>query len=169
MKPILFVDRDGTLIEEPADRVCDRYDKLELLPGVIRALQDITAAGWDLVIVTNQDGLGERYSWEDFNGPHNLMLSIFETQGVTFRDVFIDTTYKAEGAHTRKPFTGLVDHLRDDPSIDWSRSAMVGDRITDAEFGQNLGIRAFVLASRDPRLNAGDWTWPAIRDELLTW
>ncbi|OKL48920.1 histidinol-phosphatase [Boudabousia liubingyangii] len=166
-RPILFVDRDGTLIKEPEDYIIDSYHKLRFLPGVIIALSQIQAAGWDIVIVTNQDGLGERYSWDDFNGPHELMLEIFASQGVTFKEVFIDTTYRHQGAHTRKPEIGLVAHLKDDPTIDWERSAMVGDRITDAQFAENLGIGAFLLASSDPNLHCGTWVWPQIAQHLL--
>ncbi|AOZ72315.1 histidinol-phosphatase [Boudabousia tangfeifanii] len=166
-KPILFVDRDGTLITEPADYVVDSFEKLHFLPHVITSLWQLQNAGWELIIVTNQDGLGDRYSWENFNGPHELMLDIFASQGVTFREVLIDTTYAREGKATRKPGTALVDHLRRDPNIDWNRSAMVGDRMSDAEFGHNLGIGAFVLSSPDPQLNCGTWTWPAITQHLL--
>ena len=166
-KPILFVDRDGTLIQEPHDYVVDSYEKLKFLPDVIVALREIQAAGWDLVIVTNQDGLGGRYPWSNFVGPHQLMLDIFASQRVTFKDIFIDTTYARENKPTRKPGTALVDHLRGNQEINWSRSAMVGDRLSDAEFGANLGIGAFILSSPDPKLDCGTWDWKGICSHLL--
>ena len=143
-RKLLFVDRDGCLIEEPADEQIDSYEKLQLLPGVIAALQRFVAAGYELVMVTNQDGLGtDRFPEPSFTGPHELMLRIFQTQGVSFREVLIDRSFPADGLDTRKPGVGLVRHyLADD---DWSRSAslMVGDRETDLQFASNLGVRGW--------------------------
>jgi imidazoleglycerol-phosphate dehydratase/histidinol-phosphatase len=143
-RKLLFVDRDGCLIEEPADEQIDSYEKLSLLPGVVAALQRFVASGYELVMVTNQDGLGtERFPEPSFTGPHALMLRIFETQGVRFREVLIDRSFPADGLDTRKPGVGLVRHyLADD---DWSRAAslMVGDRETDLQFAANLGVRGW--------------------------
>ena len=140
-RKLLFVDRDGCLIEEPADEQIDSYEKLNLLPGVVAALQRFVASGYELVMVTNQDGLGtERFPEPSFTGPHELLLRIFQTQGVHFREVLIDRSFPADGLDTRKPGVGLVRHyLADD---DWSRSAslMVGDRETDLQFAANLGV-----------------------------
>lgn len=142
LRKILFVDRDGCLIEEPADQQIDSYAKLALLPGVIAALQRCIAAGYELVMVTNQDGLGTAsFPEADFSGPHELLLRILASQGIGFREVLIDRSFAREGLDTRKPGTGLVRHwlARDD----WSRahSAMVGDRDTDMAFAGNLGVR----------------------------
>lgn len=143
-RKLLFVDRDGCLIEEPADEQIDSYEKLDLLPGVVAALQRFVASGYELVMVTNQDGLGtERFPEPSFIGPHELMLRIFQTQGVRFREVLIDRSFPADRLDTRKPGVGLVRHyLADD---DWSRSAslMVGDRETDLQFAANLGVRGW--------------------------
>lgn len=143
-RKLLFVDRDGCLIEEPADEQIDSYEKLDLLPGVVAALQRFVASGYELVMVTNQDGLGtERFPEPSFTGPHELLLRIFQTQGVHFREVLIDRSFPADGLDTRKPGVGLVRHyLADD---DWSRSAslMVGDRETDLQFAANLGVRGW--------------------------
>jgi len=88
---ILFIDRDGTLIEEPADFQIDSYDKLRLVKGVIPALLKLRDAGFQFVIVTNQDGLGtDAYPHESFDGPNNLMLQIFQSQGITFREILVD-------------------------------------------------------------------------------
>ena len=143
-RKLLFVDRDGCLIQEPADEQIDSYEKLDLLPGVIAALQRFVAAGYELVMVTNQDGLGtERFPEPSFTGPHELMLRIFHTQGVGFREILIDRSFPADGLDTRKPGVGMVRHyLADD---DWSRTAslMVGDRETDLQFAANLGVRGW--------------------------
>ncbi len=145
---LLFVDRDGTLIEEPADFQIDRLDKLRLVPGVIPALLRLVEAGWQLVMVSNQDGLGTAaFPEADFEPPHRLMLEIFASQGIHFREVLIDRSLPADNAPTRKPGIALVQHYLRDERIDWQRSAMVGDRPSDMQFAENLGIRGFKLKS----------------------
>jgi imidazoleglycerol-phosphate dehydratase/histidinol-phosphatase len=164
MKPILFVDRDGTLIEEPADFQIDRYEKLRFVAGVIPAMLRLRDAGYEFVMVSNQDGLGsDAYPRASFDAPHNLMMQVFESQGITFRDVLIDCSWPADNAPTRKPNIGLVVPLLRDRGIDWARSAMVGDRETDNEFARNLGIRAFQL--RTPQFG-GEWDWAGIAHAL---
>ncbi|MEP7184223.1 MAG: bifunctional histidinol-phosphatase/imidazoleglycerol-phosphate dehydratase HisB [Rhodanobacter sp.] len=141
-RKILFIDRDGCLIEEPADQQIDSFEKLALLPGVIAALQRFAAAGYELVMVTNQDGLGtDSFPEDQFTGPHELLLRVLASQGIVFRDVLIDRSLPHEGLDTRKPGVGLMRmYLADDS---WSRkaSAMVGDRETDLQFAANLGVR----------------------------
>jgi imidazoleglycerol-phosphate dehydratase / histidinol-phosphatase len=156
-RPILFVDRDGTLIREPADFQIDAYDKLAFVDDVIPAMLKLRDAGYEFVMVTNQDGLGtEAFPQSNFDGPHALMVQIFESQGIRFRDTLIDRSFPHENAPTRKPRLGLVQPLLQDRSIDWTRSAMVGDRETDIEFAVNLGIRGFKLKS--PQFGDGvDW------------
>jgi imidazoleglycerol-phosphate dehydratase/histidinol-phosphatase len=166
MSAILFVDRDGTLIEEPADFQIDRFDKLRFVPGVISALLKLREAGYEFVMVTNQDGLGtDAFPQADFDGPHGLMMQVFESQGIVFRDVLIDTSFPADNAPTRKPALGLMQGYLRDRSIDWSRCAMIGDRETDVAFARNLGVRAFQLKTVQ---FGGDWDWPAIAHELVS-
>lgn len=163
--PILFVDRDGTLIEEPDDFQIDAYEKLRFVRGVVPALLKLRDAGWQFVMVSNQDGLGSgAFPRSAFDGPHDLMMQVFESQGITFRDVLIDTSWPHENRPTRKPGIGLVLPYLQDRSIDWKRSAMVGDRPTDVEFAANLGIRCFQL--RTPRFG-GEWDWAGIAHELV--
>ncbi len=159
--PVLFVDRDGTLIEEPKDHQVDSYDKLVLVPGVIPAMLRLRDAGWKFVMVTNQDGLGtDSFPQEQFDGPHELMLQILGSQGITFIDVLIDRSHPQENLPTRKPGTALMTALLKDRGIDWSRSVMVGDRATDREFADNLGISAYLL---DDQVD-----WDRIAHELVT-
>jgi len=166
MSAILFVDRDGTLIEEPADFQIDRFDKLRFVPGVIPALLKLREAGYEFVMVTNQDGLGtDAFPQADFDGPHGLMMQVFESQGIVFRDVLIDSSFPADNAPTRKPALGLMQGYLRDRSIDWSRSAMIGDRETDMAFARNLGVRAFQLKTAQ---FGGDWDWPAIAHALVS-
>lgn len=146
--PLLFVDRDGTLIEEPADFQVDAYAKLRFVEGVVPALLRLRDAGYAFVMVSNQDGLGTpAFPRDAFDGPHAAMLQLFQSQGIWFREVLIDTSNPAEQAPTRKPGIGLVTHLLKERGIDWERSAMVGDRDTDMAFARNLGIRGFKLRS----------------------
>ncbi len=162
--PILFVDRDGTLIEEPADFQIDAYEKLRFVRGVIPALLKLRDAGWQFVIVSNQDGLGtEAYPQASFDGPHELMMQVFESQGIVFRDVLIDTSFPADNSPTRKPAIGLALPYLQDRGIDWARSAMVGDRPTDIQFADNLKIRGFQLKTGQ---FGGQWDWAGIAHEL---
>ena len=160
-RKLLFVDRDGCLIEEPADQQIDSYDKLALLPGVIAALQRFVAAGYELVMVTNQDGLGtDSFPEADFTGPHQLLMRILSSQGIGFREVLIDRSLPHEGKDTRKPGIGMARHFLADDS--WSRaaSAMVGDRESDLQFAANLGVRGF-------RVGPQGHDWDAIAHQLL--
>ena len=158
-RKILFVDRDGTLIVEPPDQQIDSYEKFALIDGVIPALRRCVAAGYELVMVTNQDGLGSpSFPQADFDGPQNLLLRILRSQGIVFRDIAIDRSFAHEGKDTRKPGVGLMrSYLAAD---DWSRaaSAVIGDRETDLQFAANLGVRGFRLGN--------DWTWEAIAHVL---
>ncbi|KMM77629.1 imidazoleglycerol-phosphate dehydratase [Xanthomonas sp. NCPPB 1128] len=164
MTPILFVDRDGTLIEEPADFQIDAYEKLRFVQGVIPAMLKLRDAGYQFVIVTNQDGLGsEAYPQAAFDGPNDLMLQIFASQGIVFREVLIDRSWPADNAPTRKPGIGLMLPYLQDRSIDWARSAMVGDRVTDIQFAENLRIRGFQLRTAQ---FGGEWDWAGIAHAL---
>ncbi|OEZ00041.1 MULTISPECIES: bifunctional histidinol-phosphatase/imidazoleglycerol-phosphate dehydratase HisB [Stenotrophomonas] len=164
MTPILFVDRDGTLIEEPADFQIDAYEKIRFVRDVIPAMLKLRDAGYQFVIVSNQDGLGsEGYPQASFDGPNDLMLQIFASQGIVFRDVLIDGTWPHDNAPTRKPGIGMMLPYLQDRSIDWARSAMVGDRPTDIQFAQNMNIRGFQLRTGQ---FGGEWDWNGIAHDL---
>ncbi|MGY8563182.1 bifunctional histidinol-phosphatase/imidazoleglycerol-phosphate dehydratase HisB [Paracidovorax citrulli] len=164
MTPILFVDRDGTLIEEPADFQIDAYEKVRFVRDVIPAMLKLRDAGYQFVIVSNQDGLGsEGYPQASFDGPNDLMLQIFASQGIVFRDVLIDGTWPHDNAPTRKPGIGMMLPYLQDRGIDWARSAMVGDRPTDIQFAQNMNIRGFQLRTEQ---FGGEWDWTGIAHEL---
>lgn len=165
MNPILFVDRDGTLIEEPADFQIDAFEKVRFVSDVIPAMLKLRDAGYQFVIVTNQDGLGsESYPRASFDGPNELMLQIFASQGIVFRDVLVDCSWPQDNAPTRKPGIGLMLPYLQDRSIDWARSAMVGDRVTDITFAENLRVRGFQLKTAQ---FGGDWDWNSIAHELV--
>ncbi|HEY2346862.1 MAG TPA: bifunctional histidinol-phosphatase/imidazoleglycerol-phosphate dehydratase HisB [Xanthomonadaceae bacterium] len=164
-RKILFVDRDGTLIAEPPDEQIDSYEKLRLIDGAIPALLRLRDAGFEFVLVSNQDGLGtERFPQASFDGPHRLLVQILASAGVVFSEELVDVSFPHEnamrdGVPTRKPGIGLAMHYLRDRSVDLARSAMVGDRATDLEFAHNLGVRAFLLAPE------GD-DWKSIADAL---
>ncbi|MGH8240350.1 MAG: bifunctional histidinol-phosphatase/imidazoleglycerol-phosphate dehydratase HisB [Steroidobacteraceae bacterium] len=164
MTPILFVDRDGTLIEEPADFQIDAYEKIRFVRDVIPAMLKLRDAGYQFVIVSNQDGLGsEGFPQAAFDGPNDLMLQIFASQGIVFRDVLIDGSWPHDNAPTRKPGIGMMLPYLQDRSIDWARSGMVGDRPTDIQFAQNMNIRGFQLRTEQ---FGGEWDWNGIAHEL---
>jgi imidazoleglycerol-phosphate dehydratase / histidinol-phosphatase len=143
-KKILFVDRDGCLIEEPADEQVDAFDKFRLMPGVIPALLSLRQAGYRFVLVSNQDGLGtESFPHEHFEGPHELMRQIFESQGIVFDAEHIDPTLPEDRAPTRKPGIGMLLEYLSDPALDKQRSAVVGDRETDLELARNMGLPGY--------------------------
>lgn len=145
-RKLLFVDRDGTLIAEPPDQQIDRFEKFALIDGVIDALHRCRDAGYELVMITNQDGLGtDAFPRKDFDGPHALLMQILHSQGIVFREVLIDDSFERDGRDTRKPGVGLVRHHLSDDSWSRAESAVVGDRDTDLQFAANLGVRGFRL------------------------
>ena len=165
MKRILFIDRDGTLIEEPADFQIDSFEKLRFVDGAIPALLRLREAGYEFVLISNQDGLGTpAFPQTAFDGPHRLMLQVLASAGITFSDELIDTSLAHENAPTRKPGIGLALAYIQDRGIDWPRSAVIGDRATDVQFAKNLGVRAFQL--RTPQFG-GEWEWSGIAHALV--
>ncbi len=138
---ILFLDRDGTLIIEPEDFQIDSLEKLELIDDVIPALLDLKAAGYEFVIVSNQDGLGTAANpLENFQPPHDKMLSLFASQGIDFAAEHFDPHFEHENSASRKPGIGmLLEYLRSG-DLDFEDSWVIGDRETDLQLAQNLGI-----------------------------
>ena len=141
MKKVLFIDRDGTLIKEPEDQQIDSFEKLEFYPEVFNYLNKIAhELDYELVLVTNQDGLGTDSFPEDTFWPvHNFIMQCFENEGVTFYTQHIDRTFANENANTRKPNTGmLMSYLSED--YDLQNSFVIGDRLTDIELAKNFGF-----------------------------
>lgn len=142
-KRILFIDRDGTLINEPEDRQIDSLEKLEFYPKVFQAMAAIAKLDYELVMVTNQDGLGTDSFPEDTFWPaQNKVIEAFEKEGVVFSDVYIDATLPEQQAPTRKPETGMLTKYIGNPDYDLGNSYVIGDRISDVKLAQNLGAKA---------------------------
>ncbi|RXF70434.1 bifunctional histidinol-phosphatase/imidazoleglycerol-phosphate dehydratase HisB [Arcticibacter tournemirensis] len=146
-KKVLFIDRDGTMIQEPDDYQVDSFSKLEFYPECFKYLSKISEElNYDLVMVTNQDGLGtSSLPEENFWPVHNFIIKSFENEGVYFKEVLIDRTFPHENAPTRKPGTALLLHYLDTTKYDMADSYVIGDRITDVVLARNLGAKAIWL------------------------
>lgn len=147
MKKAIFIDRDGTVIAEPpVDYQVDSLEKLEFVPGAISALRTLRGLDFELVMATNQDGLGTAsFPEEDFRAPHEKMLRTLAGEGVTFDDMLIDRTFERDNAPTRKPRTGMFGRYTDG-TYDLGASYVVGDRATDILLARNLGAKGILLA-----------------------
>jgi len=159
---ILFIDRDGTLIIEPEDFQIDSLEKLELLEGVIPALLRLRDAGYEFVMVSNQDGLGTAsYPVEDFQIPHDKMLALFSSQGIHFSAQHIDPHFAEDNSPNRKPGIGMVlDYLKSG-ELDLADSWVIGDRETDLQLAENMGIGGL-------RLGVDGMTWDQLAHQLVT-
>jgi len=146
MKKVLFIDRDGTMIKEPADEQIDSFEKLIFYPKVFTYLSKIAQElDFELAMITNQDGLGtEVYPENTFWPVHNFIMNTFENEGVVFSDVYIDKTFPHENANTRKPKTGLLGKYFS-AEYDLENSFVIGDRLTDIELAKNLGAKAIFI------------------------
>lgn len=145
-KKALFIDRDGTLIREPADEQIDSFDKIEFYPGMFRWLSALVRDNdYELVMVTNQDGLGtDAFPEEDFWPVHNFVMKCLANEGINFDKVCIDRSFPEEGLETRKPGTGLLtEYMQGDYDLD--ASYVIGDRMTDMELAYNLGCRGIFI------------------------
>lgn len=151
MKKVLFIDRDGTLIwEPPTDFQIDSFEKFRFLPGVITQLGKIAKElDFELVMVTNQDGLGTPSFPEDTFWPvQNVMLSVLESEGIAFSEICIDRTFEKDNQPTRKPNTGLLKRYLEG-GYDLKNSFVIGDRITDVKLAKNLGAKAIFIKNYD--------------------
>lgn len=170
MKRILFIDRDGTLVKEaPPTYQLDRFEKVTFYPGVFRYLNRIAEeTDFELVMVTNQDGLGtESFPTDEFQPVHDLIMRTLEGEGIRFAAVHIDPTFPHEQAPTRKPGTGMLTQYFDADKYDLANSFVIGDRITDVQLAKNLGCRA-IWMNQEPGLGASGVTddMEALRDVI---
>ncbi|MCF6141266.1 bifunctional histidinol-phosphatase/imidazoleglycerol-phosphate dehydratase HisB [Flavobacterium sp. K77] len=147
MKKVLFIDRDGTMVLEPHDYQLDSFEKLEFYPNAFQYLGKIAKElDFELVMVTNQDGLGTAsHPEENFWPVHNLVMKAFANEGVVFSEVLIDKTFPHENAPTRKPATGLLTKYINSSDYDLVNSFVIGDRITDVELAKNLGAKGIFI------------------------
>ena len=157
MKKVLFIDRDGTLCLEPEDYQVDSFEKLKFYPGVFKYLTKIVEElEYDLVMVTNQDGLGtDSHPEENFWAVQNFLIDTFKGEGIDFSEVIIDKTFPHENAPTRKPGTALLTHYFNPENYDLANSFVIGDRITDVALAKNLGSKA-IWIKQDADLGADE-------------
>ena len=152
MKKIIFLDRDGTIIDEPqSDFQVDAVDKFRFKKDVIHNLYKIqNYLEYDLVMVSNQDGLGtESFPQEVFSPLQELLIDTLLTQGITFREILIDSSFDSDNSKNRKPNIGIVKHYLSDSDIDIKNSYVIGDRESDLQFAANLGCKSILLNSMD--------------------
>ena len=146
-KKILFIDRDGTIVLEPNDYQLDSLEKLEFYPNVFQYLGKIAKEmDFELVLVTNQDGLGTNsFPENDFWPTQNFIIKAFENEGIVFDEIFIDRSLPEENSPNRKPRTGMLTKYIDNSEYDLENSIVIGDRITDVELAKNLGCKALFI------------------------
>ncbi|WP_394972061.1 bifunctional histidinol-phosphatase/imidazoleglycerol-phosphate dehydratase HisB [uncultured Croceitalea sp.] len=163
-KKVLFIDRDGTIIKETIDEQIDAFNKMIFYPKVFTYLSRIAKElDYELVMITNQDGLGtENFPEDTFWPVHNFILKSFENEGVVFQEVFIDRTFPKDNANTRKPKTGLLTKYFEE-DYDLEKSFVIGDRLTDMELAKNLGSKG-IFINDETNLGAGEIT---VKQELL--
>ena len=147
MKKVLFIDRDGTLIKEPADEQIDSFEKLEFVEGMFRNLSFIRKnLDFEFVMVSNQDGLGtDSFPENTFWPVHNFILQTLKGEGVEFDNILIDNHFPADNHPNRKPGTGMLKDYINNPEYDLANSFVIGDRETDAQLAENLGCKALIL------------------------
>ena len=163
MDKVLFIDRDGTLIEEPPDNQVDALEKVRFVTDVVPSLIRLRDAGFRFVMVTNQDGLGtDSFPRESFELCQNHVLSIFESQRIAFDRVFICPHRAEDGCACRKPRAGLLTRFLAETILDTERSAVIGDRGTDLELASNIGVRGLLVRPAD----GFEFSWPGIVEAL---
>lgn len=161
MNRILFIDRDGTLVEEPFDYQIDSLDKIKLSAGVIPALLQLQAQGFRFVMVSNQNGIGTtHFLEEDFSICHDFILDLFSSQGIYFDEIFICPHMPEDACSCRKPKTGLLDAYLNKTALDLYNSWVIGDRETDRELAANLKLPFALISDKN--------SWNNVCDAILT-
>ena len=168
MKKVLFIDRDGTLTVEPGDYQVDAFEKLVFYPEVFRYLSSIARElDYELVMVTNQDGLGtDSFPEEEFWPCQNHLVNSFKNEGVVFSEIFIDRTFPHDKADTRKPGVGMLKGYINNPECNLSASFVIGDRLTDMQLAKNLGAKG-IFIDNNIDLGADEVTDSALEDTIV--
>lgn len=151
MKKVLFIDRDGTIIKEPADDFqVDSLEKMEFLPYAISSLAALSKLDFEMAMVSNQDGMGsDVFPEKSFRIPQEKMMNTLKGEGVRFDEIFIDPSWPGDNSPNRKPGTGMLGKYSDRRVYDMAGSFVIGDRITDIELAKNLGAKGILLLPRE--------------------
>ncbi len=160
MKKICFADRDGTLLlEPPISKQINSLAEMVFLPNVISSLKRLTENGWELVMITNQDGLGTTSNpRENYDQINRKLIDILASENIQFLSIFEDDSFADNPSRSRKPETGMVDEFLKENNIDFQNSFVVGDRASDIEFAENIGVKGFLL---------GEWDWSKLTSETI--
>jgi imidazoleglycerol-phosphate dehydratase/histidinol-phosphatase len=163
---IAFIDRDGTLIWEPPDEQVDRLEKISLMPGVIPAILRLKDAGFQFVMITNQDGLGtDSFPEAAYRICQDFILELFSSQGIVFRDIFVCPHFAEDDCSCRKPLVGHLGNFFQQVDVNRDQSVVIGDRATDLEFAANIGVAGYRVADKNGA-NGGQ-SWNALVREIL--
>lgn len=159
---ILFIDRDGTIIFEPADGKIDSMEKLKILPNAVESLQKLSSNGYELIMVTNQPGLGTaKFSREKFDLPHQKLMETLKNNGINFKYVYICPHELEDNCNCRKPKTGLVDDFLRHNQINMDNSYFIGDRDTDIKMAKKIGCKSILyssIGSANADFASNDWS-----------
>ena len=171
MKKIIFLDRDGTIVVEPEiDKQLDSFDKLSFIPGVFKYLEKINnELGYDLVLVTNQDGLGtDSFPQDTFWPVQNFIIDSLSNENISFLDILIDNSFEEQNLPTRKPGLGLVTKYINDSAIDLKSSFVIGDRETDLIFANNIGCNSIYFSESQSKIDNSETisSWKNIYEYL---
>lgn len=155
----LFIDRDGTIVEEPEDFQVDSLKKIKFLDHVMLSLNTLQNKGYKLVMVSNQDGLGTAdFPEEDFKSCHDFILDVLSSQGIKFEEILVCPHFEKDQCQCRKPHLGLLDGYLKRQDIAWDQSYVIGDRETDIQLANNMGIKGYLIGP--------SWNWQSITADL---
>ncbi len=161
---VAFVDRDGTIVEEPPDEQVDSLEKVRFMPGVVPALIELERAGFSLVMVTNQNGIGTlSFPEPTFRIPHEFIVRVLDSQGIRFAGVYVCPHLPEDSCACRKPKIGMLTDFLARHTLDRTRSVMIGDRESDLQFAANLGVAGY----RVNQVGPDELTWPAVCRRIL--
>lgn len=166
---VLFIDRDGTLIQEPTSGYIKSIKELKIFPNVIKSLQNLQTKGYKLIMISNQPGLGtKKFPYEKFQHPQNKLMSIFKENHIKFEGEFFCPHFKEDNCNCRKPKTGLIDNFLKKNYFDLKMSFVIGDRESDIQLAKNIGCKSIFYSNlNDSGIDFSSKDWIKIADYIL--